>query len=420
MIIYTKETKERIIYLPIYYIVKMDKKDVIDKINIILSQKELDDRVKPLVKLFFLGKSSLNNLSIDQIAEQIEILCSKIENTEFSNSDNIIAAYEEKGKVLTINKKLFLEKRSDEVIVPIFMKFEEALNQYNRKDYGSHIEDFINASQVAKAISIPMSERLYRLYKMAEYCYGDIEYKIAELIKERIWQGVCYNYNKVLNNMIVTGKDDQQGLLDGARLFHNEVFDSKAFNNQDFKGPFKTEEYQKKASKILACIDKIKPKKCIMQFNYNNNDNIEKEGLIKNIKLFTGCTDEMIEVEKTTKYNGDSRISASLEATLSQKPKEITEEVIVNKVQEIIDRKPEWDSRVKHLIIPFFIRSQKIYNWNIDEFQERVNELDLKINKITFEDLESSTVMGSTAGDAIKLNSKVFLDKKRQNCMACI
>lgn len=411
MLIYNQETKEGIIYLQIYYVIKMEKKELINKINVILSEKELDDRVKPLIKLYFLGKASSNTINIDQLKEQIDILCSRIVNTEFSASDKIIAAYEKKAKVLTINKKLFLEGKSDEVVLPIFMKFEEALNQDNGNDYGNHIEDFINAGRAAKAISIPMSDRLYRLYEMAEYCYGDIKYKIQELIKDGAWHGVCYKYNTVLNDMVVTGIDDQKALLDGVRLFHNEIFDSEALNNQDFKGPFKTEEYQKKASKILACIDIIKPKKYIMQIS--NNNTMEKESLTKNIKLFTGCTEEKVEIEKALSYVGDSRISQILESTLMQNPKEITEEFIVDRVQEIIDRKPEWDTRVKHLIIPFFIRSQKIYNWNIDEFQERVNQLDLKIDKIVFEDLEGITVMGSTAGDTIKLNSKVFLNRKR-------
>ena len=108
-----------------------------------------------------------------------------------------------------------------------------------------------------------------------------------------------------------------------------------------------------------------------------------------------------------------------LESKLKGCSKEITEEFIVDIVQKIIDRKPEWDSRIKHLIIPFFIRSQKIYNWNIDELQERVNELDLRIDKIVFENLESLTIMGNTAGNLIKLNSRIFLDKKRRISMAC-
>ena len=44
---------------------------------------------------------------------------------------------------------------------------------------------------------------------------------------------------------------------------------------------------------------------------------------------------------------------------------QLTEEYIVNRVQEVIDRKPKWDSRVKHLVIPFFIRSQIIYSWDM-------------------------------------------------------
>lgn len=387
---------------------------MINEINIILSEKELDERVKPLIKLFFLGKLKLYALSIEQIKDQIDILCSRIANVEFSVSDKIVVAYESKAGVLTINKQLFLDGKSDEVILPVFMKFEEALNQDNRNDYGNHIEDFIRAGRIAESISLPISDRLYKLYEMAEYSYGDIEHKVHELIEDGAWKNVCSKYNTALNEMIVTGVDDQKALLDGVRLFHNEIFTNEALGNPDFEGPYKNEKYQKKASKILACIDIIKSKKYISDMDTRN-----KEYLIKNIKLFTGCTEEMVEIEKYQRYQGDSRISTMLESKLKGCSKEITEEFIVDRVQKIIDRKPEWDSRIKHLIIPFFIRSQKIYNWNIDELQERVNELDLRIDKIVFENLESLTIMGNTAGNLIKLNSRIFLDKKRRISMAC-
>lgn len=90
----------------------------------------------------------------------------------------------------------------------------------------------------------------------------------------------------------------------------------------------------------------------------------------------------------------------------------------MTKVQELLGRKPDYDNRIKHLIIPFFIRSQKIYDWNIDEFQERLNQLDLKIDKIIFEELENITTLGGTGVDKIKLNARVFFDGKRKITMA--
>ena len=126
----------------------------------------------------------------------------------------------------------------------------------------------------------------------------------------------------------------------------------------------------------------------------------------------------MIEDFQENTYTGDPRISNVLEKIIKANPKEVTEELIVSKVQSMLERKPNWDNRIKHLIIPFFIRSQKINNWDIDEFKERLNELDIKIDKIIFEDLKDITTMGSTAQDKIKLNSRVFLDKNRKNFLA--
>ena len=400
----------------------MTKLEIIKEFNIMLSKKQIDERLKPLIKLYILGKAMLEELTLEQIQTQLDALCSRIKNVEFSSSNKIVTAYENKSEVLTINKQLFLDGRADEVILPVFMKFEQALKQDNRKTYGNHIEDFIHAGRIAKTISIPISERLYKLYELSEYSYGDIEYKIDELVKDdTCLKVICSKYNSDLNYLIVTGTDNQKDILNGARLFHNEVFTEEALNNPDFEGPYKTKEYQEKASKILACIYTIKPLEYSDDFAMNKEmDAFMLESLVKNIKLFTGCTNEDIELAKSQKYAGDSRISNSLEETIKNTDnKAISEQFIVDKVQEVLDKKPDWDSRVKHLIIPFFIRSQRIYNWDIDEFQERLNELDLKIDKIIFEDLGRLDVLGTTALDSIKLNSRVFFDRKRKICMAC-
>lgn len=386
-----------------------------DEINEILNQKEIDQRIKPLIKMFFLGKSKVEDFSIEQIKTQIDILCSSIENVEFSSSNKIIVAFENKAHVLTVNKQLFLDGKSDEVILPVFMKFEQALNQENENDYKKHIQDFINAGRIAKSISVPISDRLFKLYELADCCYGDIQDKVHELMKSEDWKSVYDDYDNALNKMIVTGVDDQKGLLEGVRLFHNEIFTPEVFNNPNVEGPYRTEEYQEKASKIIACIDMIKPKE------YDNTDTLvtQREQLIKNIKLFTGCTEEMVERFKSPKYVGEAKISSILESEFKTASKEITEDMIIDRVQKLIDKKPEWNSKLKHLVIPFFLRSQKIYHWDIDEFQERVNQLDLKINKIVFEDLGSLTHMADTAMDKIRLNSRIFLNKNRRIKLAC-
>lgn len=382
-------------------------KEFIDQINLILNQKEIDERIKPLIKLYFIGKNKLGDVNQEQLNSQINVLCSNIPNVEFV-SNNIVSAYSNKAGVLTVNKRLFSEGKSNEAILPVFMKFESVLNQKNRKDYSNHIEDYIRAGRVSRAASVPMSDRLNKLYEMAEYCYGNVEHKADELAQDNSWRVICSKYNDSLNNMIITGKDDIDELLNGISLFHYEVFTSEALQNPDFEGPFKNEEYQRKAARILSYI-------------HNTNNQVkapERDGLINNIKLFTGCTQEIIEDFQENTYTGDSRISNILEKTMQSNPKEISEDFIVSKVQAMLARKPNWDNRIKHLIIPFFIRSQKIYNWDIDEFQERLNELDIKIDKIVFEDLKNITEMGSTAQDKIKLNSRVFLGKNRKNFLA--
>ena len=182
----------------------MDK-EVINKINILLSEKTIDERIKPLIKLYFLGKLKSGEVTKEELKSQINTLCSNILNVEFS-SNNIVTAYSSKAGILTINKQLISSGRSSEVILPVFMKFEEILNNRNRRSYANHIEDFIRAGRIATANAIPISDRLYKLYEMAEYSYGDTESNVDELIKDGVWQGVCSKYNQALNTMIIAGK----------------------------------------------------------------------------------------------------------------------------------------------------------------------------------------------------------------------
>lgn len=277
-------------------------KELNEQINLILKEKDIDVRVKPLIKMYFQGKLSLEELSLNEIQAQIDFLCSRISNVEFS-SNNIVSAYSSKSNVLTINKQLFLDGKADEAILPVFMKFEEALNQSNQKSYARHIKDFIQAGRIAKEISAPISDRLIKLYEIAEYSYGDIEHKNEELAQDGSWRGLCSEYDTALNRTIITGKDDSKGLLNAANLFHFEVFTAENLDNPDFEGPFKNEEYQKKAARILAYLD----------------NSSETSSLIRNIKLFTGCTEEMINAAQSKTYTGDSRISTILETAIQNR-----------------------------------------------------------------------------------------------------
>ena len=206
-----------------------------DEINEILNQKEIDQRIKPLIKMFFLGKSKVEDFSIEQIKTQIDILCSSIENVEFSSSNKIIVAFENKAHVLTVNKQLFLDGKYDEVILPVFMKFEQALNQENENDYKKHIQDFINAGRIAKSISVPISDRLFKLYELAECCYGDIQDKVHELMKSEDWKSVYDDYdNGSLGEMGYQAQefDEESGELVNAE---EDDFD-EAYEDDSFAG----------------------------------------------------------------------------------------------------------------------------------------------------------------------------------------
>ena len=392
----------------------MSKNEIVNDINLILAEKDIDERIKPFLKLYFLGKLKTEELTLEEIILQIDTLVSHIQNVEFITGDDLVVAYESKANVLSINKDLILSGKSEDVILPVFTKFEEALNTDSRKRYARHIEDFINAGRIATSISVPISDRLYKLYDMAESCYGSSKDKIEEFSRDGVWAAICEDYNDALNTMMITGKDDRDSIMNGLNIFHYEVYIGEVLKDADYPTPFKTEEYQIRAAKILACIETTKKKERIVTFSLPQSDRDKLKSLKENVKLFTGCSEERIEFAKTNnRYQGNIEISQVLEQAQKDKKPEITEDYIVRRVQEVIDRKPKWDSRVKHLVIPFFLRSQIIYNWDIDEFNERLNFLDIEIDEILFEDLDSLDTMGSTAGDKIKLNARIFFDSKR-------
>ena len=393
----------------------MSKNEIVNDINLILAEKDIDERIKPFLKLYFLGKVKNEELSLEEIILQIDTLISRIKNVEFVSGDAIVVAYEKNASVLSINKDLILNGMADEVILPLFAKFEEALNMESSQRHSNHIKDYINAGRVATALDLPISNRLYRLYEMAESCYGTIGEKEEEYLKDSAWTAVCEKYNNALNYMIVSGKDDRDALMNGLNLFHYEIYTGELFQDPNFLAPFKAEEYQIKAAKILACVENTKKKEIVVAFISSQFDMDTLQSLKENVKLFTGCSEERIDFEKTNiRYQGNSEISQTLEQAQREKKPKITEEYIVKRVQEVIDRKDKWDNRIKHLVIPFFLRSQKIYDWDIDEFNERLNFIDISIEEIGFEDLKSLDTMGSTADGKIKLNSRIFFDSKRK------
>lgn len=183
----------------------------------------------------------------------------------------------------------------------------------------------------------------------------------------------------------------------------------EAKKNPNFEGPFKTKEYQKKAARVLGCLEYIDPIRNLK----------EREILTKSINLYTGCTEEMIKSAILDTYTGNPAISTTLESTMQDAPIKISEEFIVKKVQAMLEKKTNYDERIKHLIIPFFIRSQKIYDWDKDEFQERLNQIDLKLDKIGFEKMNDLSTLGDTSLDTIRLNSKVFLNRQRKTNFSC-
>lgn len=211
-------------------------RDLNEQINLILIEKKIDERVKPFIKLYFQGKASLGNLSLEELQAQIDTLCNRISNMEFS-TNNLVTAYSNKSNVLTINKQLCLAGKTDEVILPVFMKFEEVLNNCDRKAFANHIENFINAGRIATSLSVPISDRLYKLYEISEYTYGEIEDIVDKLVEDSAWQGTCLQFNKALNKSIITGIDDKE-ILNAANLFHARVFTAENLTNPNFRRSF--------------------------------------------------------------------------------------------------------------------------------------------------------------------------------------
>ncbi len=402
--------------------------DYIEKINQILGTKGIDKRASELIKLYFIGKIKSGKITTNELENQINTLCSRIPKIEFTTS-NIVTAYSKEAGILTINKRLLTEGKAEELILPLFMKFESAINQQNRRSFANNIEDFIQAEQVATACSAPISDRLYKLYEMAQYAYGDIEQKADELSNDGVWRGVCSSCNIGFNDIIITGSDNYKKILQLANIYHGEIYTTENMQDPNFVGPFNNPEYQRKSARIISVVESIE--------GLTQSEQESLQSLIGRIKLFTGCTDKMVEQARNSAavnkekdvenqqvgifeteqgiYNGDNRISEALQLTTQNVKAEINEEIIVSRVQEMLDRKSDWDSRIKHLIIPFFIRSQKIYGWDLDEFQERLNQLDTKINTISFEEFDNMNILGDAAQDKIRLNKKVFFNKKGEH-----
>ena len=372
----------------------------------ILSTKNLDARVIPFVELFVLGKSKVDNLDDKEVSSLIDKLCINIKNTEFIEGEKIIAAYTRGANILSINKNYLTEERVSEAVVPIFMKMEQSLHTEDENEYARHSLDLAEAYKIARQLQIPTSSRLQNLGSFAELLIDNTkQYLNKDHIKEiEYLEGLARNFERTLNEMIITGQDDRDAFLEGYRALNIVRYQEKDEGKRDKL--YSREE----ALKLIKVLDSIGIKKAIVEMLASRKDRTYEEYIRPDIMRQGELQEEEISSYSIPSIDADDKVKGQLGRIGSIKPEDISVSFIEDRIEELLKRKGDkWNSGMGRLLIPFFIRSAVIFGWNKDELVTRINELDSSIKTIEYVDSGlKEEVLGTAGKEDIRIRRNMY------------
>lgn len=379
-----------------------------DYIKETLDELNIDDRLKIMMISYFVGKSKIDNLSEKDFQTQLRTLCNSVKNIEFLDYPNAAVTLERDASILSINKNAFERQKSEDVMALIFSKFEEALDttDYSQEarrgiiaDRGEtrHAYYFLKGIEVAQSLKLPISKEQLAAAELIKMGYVNNEEGLFEHEKkERIYLDVRTEFDEKVNNMVTTGRFDIKRLAPVFNFVNSEMMDRKYERNEDITTP----DNQEYISRVIS-----------LAKNFDDYEESISKRIIDKLQEMTGLAIEDIASAPIEQEALDNPLKKAIEEQVSVQSEDLTDEYIEKRVESMLDRKPNWDDRIKHIVLPFFKRSAILYKWSTDQFNERLNQVDLEVKEIKFVKLGEEE-MGSTAEDHINFNADAYLDKK--------
>lgn len=372
-------------------------------IDNLIKEKRYDDRIIPFIKAFFLYNEKQQFWDKETIARKIELYKQKVDRLELANLGEKSAVFDATSKTFVLNEELFENGKKGNLFESLSQIFEE--------------QELI----VKNEIDADIRTGLYSIERM--------KYAINSKDKEIILKMISSAFNKepkefydLRNNMkqemtnvgTETNKSERDYLEACSTIFFsgiaNEV--SKIFNS--------SEDYQKRESylKIYAIslqalryrIENPKEDKAVIKQQYNQLKDefyskiddyaitaqdleeceIDSTWIIPIDKIDSMLSKELqgVQAKKSIDVKFDNFVNnmkeenlAEIKYALNTKSQPVTQDYI-NKQAEILEKR--YGKKFGPIVREYLKRSCKVYGWNKDELDKKVNNYLTNVEKIQF------------------------------------
>lgn len=381
----------------------------------LIKEKRYDERIIPFIKAFFLYNEKQQFWDKETIARKIELYKQKVDRLELANLGEKYAVFDTTSKTFVLNEELFVNGKKGNLFESLSHIFEE--------------QELI----VKNEIDADIKTGLYSIERM--------KYATNSKDKESILKMISSAFNKepkefydLRNNMeremsnigIETNKGEKDYLEGCYKMFFpgiaNEV--AKIFNSND--------DYQKRESyiKIYAIslqalryrIENLKENKAVIKQQYNqlkdefyskiedysimaqDLEECEIDGTwtIPIDKIDRMLSKELQEVQAKKSVdvkiddfvnNMKEKNSAEIKYVLNTKSQPVNQDYI-NKQAEILEKR--YGEKFGPIVREYLKRSCKVYGWNKDELDKKVNNYLTNVKKIQFvKKLEGASISTS-------------------------
>lgn len=384
----------------------METKDVLRKVDSL----NIDSRFSLIVGSYFCAKVKLGEITEETIDTEINRFQQKIKHFEFIKSSKFKAAYEPIIGAITLNADFLNQDNLEEMLLLTFIKIEEALNlpQQEEKTYvwrqGDallHIKSFQESMALLKELRLPYNDNYDALYNIINVTLNREGNALDEEIKkDRATEITCYDIDELFNKVISRGEWNSNIISEIINLYRYRIIIDKE-NGIDVT----SEKYQNDLQKAIENMQRL------YKNNYANENQCQQniEQLVEMINL--PKEKEVARQKNETNINRNNELYETIVSRFTKEPDELTTEYIQDRVNKLLERKPNYDRRLACLLPHFFVRSANIYGWNKDDFEQRINSMDSIIEKVGFIPM-NIYIGGDTAINEIRINSTKYLDSK--------
>lgn len=366
----------------------MKIRQIVEKTN----QMQFDTRMKLMLDAYLYAKCKKEQITEDRIIdEKLETLANNIKHIEFIKSPKFKILYEEAGKILSIKEDYLKGNNIEELIGLLFMKMESFIEQQEEELHS--IKSFLKGHELITMLNLPTDSKQKAINQIFTAAFGKEGQDIEKYTQQdRSIQVMCSELNNNFEKQITTGEIEASIVEEAINIVKYQIL-----TDQEQGIDIRAEHYKQKIKQLKQGIEGLK----IEKYRYT----------ISELSNLVG------EENETPQRIEDNQKNENLLKEMQNRLKEMPEEVlnksyIKDRVKELIEEKTGYDSNLTILLEEFFVRSSTIYQWSRNQFEERINNVESRINQMGFEFIEDIDIMGEASKDKVKMNERVFLNSQ--------